>query len=309
MVYMAICFTKNREKIKSLVDDIEVFEKFAGVDAIKIDQETNFYSKLLIGYSIAGMLIYSIAPLFVIDYCEQHKPKSMEQYGVPCSMIVRFRLPFRFDSWPMHQVVFLYQFYVGSMTSILIVTITVLICGIMMHIENQLKHLHRFMIDMVVKNNIEESRSRVRFAVQYHIEIIEYLKRVNEAFGSQVVLHFTLTSFVISVLGFEIIMVGNVPESLRYTLHLCGWVVLLYLLSYYGQRVMDEGFEVANAAYNGLWYTTSADIQKDIRLIIARSQQPLTLKAMYLGSMTVSTFLKVLSSAYSYFTLLLNIRK
>lgn len=53
-------------------------------------------------------------------------------------------------------------------------------------------------------------------------------------------LHLTLTSLVISALGFEIIIVHNFSDSLRFTLHLVGWLVLLLLICYYGQVLIDE---------------------------------------------------------------------
>lgn len=67
-----------------------------------------------------------------------------------------------------------------------------------------------------------------------------YMKKVNKGFGSLVILHFTLTSFVISVLLFEILMVGNLTDSLRFAMHLLGWFVLLFLICYYGQLLIDE---------------------------------------------------------------------
>jgi hypothetical protein len=53
-------------------------------------------------------------------------------------------------------------------------------------------------------------------------------------------LHLTLTSLVISALCFEILIVDNFFDSLRFSLHLLGWLILLLLICYYGQTLIDE---------------------------------------------------------------------
>lgn len=53
-------------------------------------------------------------------------------------------------------------------------------------------------------------------------------------------LHITWTGFIISVLGFEIIMVTNFVEILRFVMHLAGWMAMLFIVCYYGQTLMDE---------------------------------------------------------------------
>lgn len=105
-------------------------------------------------------------------------------------------------------------------------------------------------------------------------------------------MHVTLTSVVISVLGFEILVVNNVTDSIRFTLHLLGWFVLLFLICFYGQRLIDQSTYIANGAYETLWYNCPVHVQKDIRMIIMRSQKPLTLNALNIGVMSFATFLK-----------------
>lgn len=53
-------------------------------------------------------------------------------------------------------------------------------------------------------------------------------------------MHLTLTSFEISVLGFEVLMVNSRTDSLRFGMHLLGWLVLLFLICFYGQKLIDE---------------------------------------------------------------------
>lgn len=69
--------------------------------------------------------------------------------------------------------------------------------------------------------------------------VCSFVDQINEAFGSQLVMHFTLISLVISVLGFEILIVTH-KESVMYILHLIGWFVILYNVCHYGQILINE---------------------------------------------------------------------
>lgn len=53
-------------------------------------------------------------------------------------------------------------------------------------------------------------------------------------------MHITLTSFEISVLCFQVLIAKNLTESLRFGLHLLGWLVVLFLICFYGQKLIDE---------------------------------------------------------------------
>lgn len=55
-------------------------------------------------------------------------------------------------------------------------------------------------------------------------------------------LHITVTSFVISILGYQVLLTNNYTDSLRYGLHLGGWLSILFLVCYNGQNLIDEVF-------------------------------------------------------------------
>lgn len=63
-----------------------------------------------------------------------------------------------------------------------------------------------------------------------------------DAFSAMMVVHITVTSFEISILCFEIIMVDSIMDSMRFAMHLFGWLVLLFLVCLFGQGLIDEVF-------------------------------------------------------------------
>lgn len=53
-------------------------------------------------------------------------------------------------------------------------------------------------------------------------------------------LHITWTGFVISILGFEITTTSNIVEAIRFVMHLAGWLVMLFIVCYYSQNLLDH---------------------------------------------------------------------
>ncbi|XP_030752621.1 odorant receptor Or2-like [Sitophilus oryzae] len=88
---------------------------------------------------------------------------------------------------------------------------------------------------------------------------------------------------------------------------LIGWLVLFFMVCYYGQKVSEESMNIAGSVYKSKWYEFDIDakLRKNIILVIARAQKPLTLKAKYMGTISLVRFVRVLRRAYSFFTLLL----
>ncbi|RZC42341.1 odorant receptor 67c-like, partial [Asbolus verrucosus] len=283
MIYMTICFIQKRKLIKNLVKTLDIFDNYSrSSNLIETDKKANLYAKLFLFYGILGNIVYMMMPQMSVEKCKVGRARQAEDLDIPCGLVTRCRFPFKFDYSPVFEIVFVHQFYTCTMVTVIILDLTMLLCGFLIHITNQLKHLRTFVVKLshnTSKNLVEE----VRFCVKYHIAIITYSEKTNEAFSTMMMLHLTLTSLVISALGFEILIVDNFNDSLRFTLHLLGWLVLLLLICYYGQILIDESVAVAEDIYFIPWHLAPVKIQKDIMMILMRSQKPLTLSAANIG--------------------------
>ncbi|XP_022900241.1 odorant receptor 13a-like isoform X2 [Onthophagus taurus] len=244
-MYMTVCFLSNRKTIKVIINSIGNFQKFTKIsnttnnNLIESDKKISFFSKAFMIYTILGMLIYVTAPTLNLSKCEKNKPFYMKNLGIPCGVIVRFRLPFRYDSWPVFHFYVIHQFLTAGMASLVIVNSTVLISGLLRHAVIQLKQLKEDVLN-ISENDKFIMKDKLKFCVKYHHEIINFIDDINRAFGSQLVVYVTLTSLVISVLGFEILMEQDLFESMRYSMHLSGWFILLYTICLNGQVLKSQ---------------------------------------------------------------------
>ncbi|GLV44631.1 Odorant receptor 67c [Carabus blaptoides fortunei] len=299
MLYLAACFVQNRKRIMALIERLQVFEEFGTVEMIETEHRASLYTKLFIFYGIFGNLCYLAVPYTNMQACRERKATSMYSADIPCGLITRFRLPFDYqDSWFLYVAVIV-QLYACLMATMITLTTTMFLVALLMQVITQMQKLRR-----LLKEN-----KPIRECIRYHNMIIEYASHVTQAFSSMMLMHITLTSFEISVLGFEVLMVNSRTDSLRFGMHLLGWLVLLFIICSYGQKLIDESTGIGLDAYETNWFDNSVSVQKDLMLMILRSQKPLTLSAASLGVMSLETYLGVLSTAYSYFTLLLNMKK
>nr|XP_023018413.1 odorant receptor 85b-like [Leptinotarsa decemlineata] len=308
VIYVSTCFILKKKEIKRLIDSLKIFEDYLPEDEIdKAEKSAKFYTKTFLFYGIIGNGLYESSPFMSFKECRGERTQQMIKLGIPCKVIVRYVLPFKYDTTPFYELVILEQVAVAILGTILVMTISMLVCGILTHIASNLSYLKKIIEDI---SRVEEPqlKDHVNLCIKYHTIILEISDKTNNAFEGMMLIHITWTSFIISVLGFGIIMESNFWNNLRFVMHLGGWLMMLFLVCFYGQILMDKSTDISEAIYGTKWYEKNPNIRRALTLLLLRSQRPLVLKAAGLRIMSLSTFLGVLYSAYSYFTLLLKIK-
>ncbi|CAG9768657.1 unnamed protein product [Ceutorhynchus assimilis] len=283
MIYLVICFINNRRTITKLMIDIKYFGKYGNSARTKeVDDKANFISKLFMFYGILGNFMYMLMPQLSVQKCHETKI---------ARMVVRSIFPFKFDYTPMFEIVFVHQIYTCTMVSLMVLVLTNLFCGFLMHIVNQLENLRIFIGQLHESTKFQED---FYFIIRYHIHVIEYSRETAKAFSTMLLFYITLISVILSVLCFEVIMVDAFEDSVRFTLHLFGWLVILFSVSYSGQLLINESIAVANDIYSLDWFDLPVDIQKKIQTIIRRAQKPLVMDAAGMGIVSLHSFLSVI---------------
>ncbi|KAG5870290.1 hypothetical protein JTB14_002058 [Gonioctena quinquepunctata] len=92
--------------------------------------------------------------------------------GIPCKVIVRYVLPFKYDVSPYYEIVMLEQVTVAILGTIVVMTISMLVCGILTHIAANLKHLKK-MIRYISQVEGDKLNDHINVCVKYHTVILE----------------------------------------------------------------------------------------------------------------------------------------
>lgn len=170
--YMCICFLENRDKIKKIISQINGFQLYcSSLDLIRVDKRSAIYSKTFLIYSVIGVLMYCLVPLMSRKECESNKTINMKKHQIPCGLVSRARYPFNFDYTPAFEIVYMLQLYLVFMVSFLMVTISMLMCGLMLHAIQQLKNLRKMVLE-ISEYSGRKVYEQVHLCVKYHNAII-----------------------------------------------------------------------------------------------------------------------------------------
>lgn len=154
-----------------------VFEQFAPYHRIVATEERiKSYTRIFIIYGIVGNICYAFLPILNYNTCNANKSEHMQKYGISCGLVARYILPFKYDYYPYNIIVIIEEIFVCCLGTSIVMTITMLVCGILTHLTTNLQLLKSMIIEMSEING-KDLELRLKWCVKYHTAIIEYIIR------------------------------------------------------------------------------------------------------------------------------------
>nr|AKC58555.1 odorant receptor 20 [Anomala corpulenta] len=150
---------------------------------------------------------------------------------------------------------------------------------------------------------------RLKHCVIHHDAILDFTKTTQKIFSNGV-----FVQILVSVLG--ICMTGivflTVPlKSMKFismVLFLITQVVQIGMFCWFGENIRAKSSEIAQSCYMAHeWYSNNMSNKKILFIIMERAKVPIIFKANGVFVLTLNTFVMVLRSGYSYFTVLRHI--
>ncbi|XP_041981496.1 odorant receptor 85b-like [Aricia agestis] len=177
-----------------------------------------------------------------------------------------------------------------------LVALTFDVSALLTLLQNDLRNI-------VHNKDRDESCDDIRSIVVTHQKLLRLTKRLDDIFGAVIFTQVSFSSVVICCFGFLSVIDNGLPVARNLTAAL-GIMFAIFILAYPGQLLADTSSGVASAAYECLWYNRSVKFQKYIAIILARAQKPCFLTAMGFAELTLAMFSRVLSTSWSYLSLL-----
>nr|QUP79565.1 odorant receptor 5 [Monochamus saltuarius] len=315
-VFICICFHINLPKIKGTIERTSNFLEFCDKSVVEAaEKKVRFITIGLMIYFFFGLTTNGILPLLDYKNCNERRLSDYYRLHDPCGMPTRAMNPYEVNTRARFYFVLFLQHNTCSQIAFIVLSITMILIGFLIHITAQIENLRRHLLDTFSIKGSESNpekllvdmEKKLKFCIRYHNTIIEYTREVFEAYNITLVLHVCFTSAIWAIIGYQILSVDSLMDKSRYTLHLMGWVGMLFLTCYYGQKILDESTTIGDAAYQSEWYNGPLHLKKMICLIILRSQRPLLLTVASIGVVSLATFVSIIKTAYSYFALLITI--
>ncbi|XP_050344619.1 odorant receptor 85b-like [Nymphalis io] len=142
----------------------------------------------------------------------------------------------------------------------------------------------------------------IKIIVTKHQKLLSLADSLNEIFGGIIFSQVSFSSVIICCFSFmAVIADGMFLKNLTASL---GIMFAIFIIAWPGQILSDASYNIATAAYECHWYERGKKFRKYIAIIIARSQRECHLSALGFSDLTLTMFSKVMSTSWSYLSLL-----
>ncbi|XP_072949318.1 odorant receptor 85c-like [Epargyreus clarus] len=148
----------------------------------------------------------------------------------------------------------------------------------------------------------EQSLNKIKHVVATHQKLLWLAKELNNIFGMQIFLYLSFSSIIICWFGF--LTVVDHELLLKNLLALSYVMFAIWSLCWPGQLLADTSYGICEAAYRSVWYTKDVKLRRYIVIIMNRAQKACYLSALGFSDLTLANFAKVLSTSWSFLSLI-----
>ncbi|CAO1409430.1 unnamed protein product [Diamesa tonsa] len=256
----------------------------------------------MIGFSIMYMSllwVFNLMPIYNAIY-----------YYYVDGVVYHKELPyimwFPFD--PLQPIVYELSYFssvwAGVTTALAVISTDLLYCSILTLLCMEFDILKKNFEEIQVKD-AKKSFQEMKKLVSVHIDLIEFVTTMEDIFSVSLLINFIGSTMIICLVGFQASALNSISlPMVKFCLFLLTGLIQILLLCYYGEKLIESSVGVADGVYNGNWYEGDENMKKSMKLIIIRAQRPQCLTTFKFSKVSLSSFSLVLSSSYSYFTLL-----
>ncbi|XP_053611459.1 odorant receptor 13a isoform X2 [Plodia interpunctella] len=141
-----------------------------------------------------------------------------------------------------------------------------------------------------------------------HQHIIRLSEELEDIFNLPNLFNVLVGSVEICALGFNLTM-GSLTQIPGCVLFLSSVLLQILMMSVFGENLIRESQNIGDAAFSCEWYKFDAKTRKFILIIITRAHKPQKLTAYKFSTISYGSFSKIISTSWSYFTILKTVYK
>lgn len=240
---------------------------------------------------ISCVIFYCILPYFITLY----KILTGRYFEFVTPLSVKF--PFDIEYHPLFEIMF---FVCGSSVAFMateMISMDTLFVGLLLytraHFTDLIERIKRTAQetasddDAGIKNSIRE-------CITYHKQIIDYAERIQQAMSVTIFVQYVGSTLLLCMIIFQTTVSTRIDNLPVYVSFLSGCITQLFMYSFYGTILTQEGLQVAHSICTHFnWYEFSPRNRKILLLFIQRAQKPVTLTGMKVFDCSLDTFMKV----------------
>ncbi|XP_026750156.2 putative odorant receptor 92a [Galleria mellonella] len=298
-----VCIANKRQKIFKLADCLD---SLYGVIL------NNTHNNEIVGPQVAGLkkiikyffilngiliAIYNFSNLAFMFY--EYISNKEVRYHLAYPVI----MPFRTDIFSTWFLVFIFSSMNGYVCVIYYTTADALYCIFTSHICH-----HFTLLAEEIKYLDTSNAANLKNVVKNHQYILRLSEDLEDIFNLPNLFTVLLGSIEICVLGFNLTM-GSWTQLPGCILFLLSVLLQILMMSYFGENITRESNKVGEAIYLCKWYKMNKREKQNILIIMTRSHKPAKLTAYKFSTISYASFMKIISTSWSYFTILKTVYK
>ncbi|XP_026330949.1 odorant receptor 85b-like [Hyposmocoma kahamanoa] len=293
--FLSLIYKKN--EMKALMYDVaEVWPTDLGGNKIKEEIKKNWLRPNAVVFLLSIVAFYT--PALILTLYDQYAndgtvfvfPFKMYYFCQNNTTLYSYLLVFVFEiifSTCLHMLV---HAPCNLMLTILTCNISMMMRWLQIDLENVLE---------VSDGRAVFDEDKLKNIVKVHQKLLRLCEKLNECFGIAIFVSVVSSSLIIGFLAFLTLAIDK-----KYIVATFVISFEMLNLSWPGQLLADMSYDIAEAAYRTQWYDADLKFKKFIYIIILRSQKPAQLSVLGFTNLTLRVFAKVLSSAWSYLSIL-----
>ncbi|XP_029054129.2 odorant receptor Or2-like [Osmia bicornis bicornis] len=271
--------------------------------------------KYCIGYVIFGVASLQIALSgYVITPLIENVGRNKSNRVLPVNMWVDLPL---YDT-PYFELMFTFQVISVYVIGAAYICPEIFLCLFNLHVMGQFRILQYRMLnfwnveskEMNAVMYTDHCYAALKKCIQHHQLLIEFCAKLEQVYTMSIFTHMAVLSLLLCFDSYEIV-VANTSASMRiiFLFHGVGSLGQLLMLTYTSHFMMEESTNVITAMYLGSWSTlpmneVGKSFRSAMKFVMIRSLKPCYLTAAGFFPLTLGTFTSLLSSTFSYFTLM-----
>ncbi|KAJ8736490.1 hypothetical protein PYW08_007146 [Mythimna loreyi] len=150
----------------------------------------------------------------------------------------------------------------------------------------------------------KESVMKINKCISHFDEVGKFCKLVEEVFSLTIFVQFSMASCIICVCLMRFTMPAPLNYFLFLGIYMTVMILQIFIPCYYGTRISDRSSLLAFSIYNCDWTSSSRQFKSNLRLFVERAKKPLSITGGKMFCLSLPAFTSIMNSAYSFFTLL-----
>ncbi|KAJ8718526.1 hypothetical protein PYW08_002763 [Mythimna loreyi] len=252
----------------------------------------NFLMKYYVVLNVVLISVYNFSSPCIMMY---HYFRTNELiFKLPYAVLV----PFSTETWLPWTIVYVYSVMCGfvciifyTMVDGLYFVLTSHVCANFSVISDTIERLDRVTVNHLA--NI----------VKEHQYILKLGEDLEDIFTAANLFNVLVGSLVICALGFNLTK-GSWEQFPGCILFLVSVLVQIFMMSLFGENMLRESSKIGDAAFLCKWFEMDEKSKKTILTIMIRAKKPQQLTAYKFSTISYGSFTKIISTSWSYFTIL-----